>query len=85
MILFKGTLLPDERLPQVLDDLTEHMIAAQSRPTLSAETVIAAIEALGQRLDQGELDEKIAQYAPPGTLQALDEVRHLLRRETLEH
>ena len=85
MILFKGTLLPDEQLPQVLDDLTGHIIATQSRPTLSVETVIAAIEALGQRLDRGELDEKIAQYAPPGTLQALDEVRHLLRRETLEH
>lgn len=76
--------MPDGQLPQVLDELATHIIHTQSRPTLHPETVISALEALGQRLDRGELDEKIAQHAPPGTLQSLDEVRHLLRRETLE-
>ena len=84
MILFQGTLLPDDQLSQVLEQLEGHILSVQAAPLLSAETVIAAIDALGQRLDRGELDEKIARYAPPGTLQALAEVRHLLRRETLE-
>lgn len=85
MILWNGTLLPDSELPGVLDSLEGELIAAQSLPPLEAETVIAAIEALGRRLDAGELNEKIAQYAPPGALQALEEVRHLLRRDALEH
>ncbi len=83
MILFHGTLLPDSELSQVLDTLEEELIADQSLPRLEPETVISAIETLGRRLDAGELDDKIAQYAPPGALQALEEVRHLLRRETL--
>ena len=85
MILFKGTLLPDSELPTVLDQLEETIVATRTNQSLDAGTVMDAIDALGRRLDAGELDDKIAQYAPPGTLQTLDEVRHLLRRETLEH
>jgi len=84
LILANGTLYPDSQLPQILDHLEKELNAAKALPPLSPQRVIDALEGLGQRLDRGELDEKIRQYAPPGALEQLGEIRHLLRRETLE-
>ena len=85
MILAKGTLLPDSELSKVLDQLPHRLADLRTVPPPKPELVIDAIDTLGQRLDAGELDEKIVQYAPPGTLQELEAVRHLLRRGSLEH
>jgi len=84
LILVNGTLYTDDQLPKLLASLETQLNAVKALPPISPELVISALEELGQRLDRGELDEKIRQYAPPGALEQLGEIRHLLRRETLE-
>ena len=85
MILAKGAILPDEQLPQVLEQLPEDLIAVHSQPPLSSKVVINACGRLLERLDRGELDALIAQYATPQLLSALEQYRHLLRPESLEY
>lgn len=84
MIFAKGTLLPDSHLPGVLSALAEEINHTRARLTLEAETVIAAIEGLTQRLDRGELDALLTQYATPQMLAALDDIRPALSRAALE-
>lgn len=85
MILAHGKLLPDSGLRPLLSRLEEEINTTRASQALEAETVIAALDALGQRLDRGELDALIAQYAPPGAAEALAQVRPMLRREALEY
>lgn len=84
MIFAHGTLLPDSALPGLLSNLEEEVNATRAARSLSPETVIRAVSALALRLDRGELDGLLAQYAPPGALQSLEEVRGLLDRASLE-
>ena len=84
MIFAHGNILPDSDLPALLDGLEEEINQTRSALTLEAETVIAAIDTLGQRLDRGELDGLLSQYATPKILEALAQVRPVLRREALE-
>ena len=85
MIFAKGTVLPDEQLPRVLEQLEEDLIAVRSQPPLASKVVIHACQQLLARLDRGELDTLIAQYATPQLLSALEQYRHLLRPESLEY
>lgn len=85
MIFAKGTVLPDEQLPRVLEQLEEDLIAVRSQPPLASKVVIQACQRLLARLDRGELDALIAQYATPQLLSALEQYRHLLRPESLEY
>lgn len=85
MIFAKGTVLPDEQLPRVLEQLEEDLIAVRSQPPLASKVVIQACQRLLARLDRGELDTLIAQYATPQLLSALEQYRHLLRPESLEY
>jgi hypothetical protein len=85
VIFAKGKLLPDTALPEVLSGLEEEINATRATLTLEPETVIAAIEALGARLDRGELDALLAQFATPKMLSALEDIRPQLTREALEH
>lgn len=85
MIFAKGTVRPDEQLPQVLEQLPEDLIAVRSQPSLAPKVVIDACQRLLERLDRGELDALIAQYATPQLLSALEQYRHLLRPESLEY
>ncbi len=85
MILANGALLPDSQLPALLERLEGELTHTLSTRSLTAEVVIDAIDALGQRLDRGKLDSLIAQYAPPGTMDALEQVRPMLTREALEY
>ncbi len=85
MIFTKGTVLPDEQLPRVLEQLEEDLIAVRSQPPLASKVVIQACQRLLERLDRGELDTLIAQYATPQLLSALEQYRHLLRPESLEY
>ena len=53
MIFANGTLLPDSERKAVLEGLEERLNAARTAPPLEAETVIAAVDALGKRLKSG--------------------------------
>ena len=79
-----GALLPDSRLPQVLSGLEEEITKILGGPPLEAETVLDALEALGEELDSGALDGLIAQYTPPGTREELDRVHPRFSRAALE-
>lgn len=85
MIFAKGTVRPDEQLPQVLEHLPEDLIAVRSQHSLAPRVIIDACQRLLERLDRGELDALIAQYATPQLLSALEQYRHLLRPESLEY
>ena len=84
MIFAAGTLLPQEELPALLDTLEERLNETRSGPPLDVDVVLDAVDSLGRALDSGELDPLLAQYAPPGALEELREVRGMLRREVLE-
>lgn len=84
MIFAHGTLLPDSELPALLAGLEDEINTTRSMQSLDAETVISAIDALGKRLDRGELNELLAQYATPRMLEALAQIRPALGREALE-
>lgn len=85
MILAKGTVLPDNRLSQVLGHLEDDIIETRVQPPLSPDLVIGACARLLERLDRGELDQLIAQYATAQMLDVLEQYRHLLRPESLEY
>lgn len=82
MIFAHGQLLPDSALPSLLDTLEEEINATRCANSLSPETVIAALDELGKRLEAGEFDPLLRQYLPAGV--GLDDLLPLLRRETLE-
>lgn len=84
MIFAHGKILPDTELSALLKDLENEINATRAALTLDPETVIAAIDTLGQRLDRGELNALIAQYATPKMLESLAQIRPILRREALE-
>ena len=84
MIFAAGTLLPQEELPALLDTLEERLNETRSGPPLDLDVVLNAVDGLGRALDSGELDPLLAQYAPPGALEELREVRGMVRREVLE-
>ena len=85
MIFAKGQILPDTALPEVLSGLEADINAARTSLTLDPETVISAIEGLGEKLDSGALDALLAQYASPKMLSALEDIRPQLTREALEY
>lgn len=82
MIFANGKLLPDSERSTVLDGLEAQINAVRMAPALQAETVVAAVDALGKRLEGGEFAPLLAQFLPAGM--GLDELLPLLRRETLE-
>lgn len=82
MIFANGTLLPDSERGSVLAGLEDAINAALLGPPLEAETVIAAVDALGKRLAAGEFEPLLRRFLPPGT--SLEDLLPLLRRETLE-
>lgn len=82
MIFANGTLLPDSERKAVLSSLEPAINALRMGPPLEAETVIAAVDALGARLAGGEFDSLLAQFLPAGV--TLADLLPLLRRETLE-
>ena len=85
MILAQGTLLPDSQLSQVLSGLEGEIDRTRASQALSAEVVIQTCARLLDRLDRGELDGLLAQYATPQILEALARYRALLRPESLRY
>lgn len=82
MIFAQGKLLPDTRRKALLDGLEVQLNAVRAGPPLEAETVIAAVDALGRRLESGEFDALMARFLPAGV--GLADLLPLLRRESLE-
>ena len=85
LIFANGRLLPDSQLSQVLEELEEAVNETRACRTLEPETVISALQAVGERLDRGELDPLILRYAGPGGRREVAHIRPLLRREALEY
>jgi len=84
VIFAHGTLLPDSELSEVLKNLPGELDDLRQQESLDPELAISALDSLGGRLDRGELDALIAQFAPPGALEALAQVRPMLTQENLE-
>lgn len=84
MIFANGSILPDAELDSVLSRLERELPQMLSGPTLTAETVLDALDALGRELDSGALDALITQFAPPGAREELDRVRPQISRAALE-
>jgi len=84
MIFAHGRILPDSELHALLAALEDEINNTRARLTLEPEAVISAIEALGEQLDSGALDGLLAQFATPGMLAALEDIRPSLTREALE-
>ncbi len=82
MIFANGKLLPDTQRQAVLDGLEAELNAVRAGPPLDSETVIAAVDALGRRLEAGEFDALLARFLPAGM--RLADLLPLLRRESLE-
>ncbi len=81
MIFAHGPLLPDSQRAALLSRLEDEINETRAHQSLSPETVIDALDALGKRLEAGEFDALLRQYLPAGT--TLDDLLPLLRRETL--
>lgn len=62
--------------------MEEEINATRAARALAPETVIAAVDALGRRLNQGEFDDLLKRFLPRGM--ALDDLLPLLTREALE-
>lgn len=83
MILANGKLYPTDRQDEILSGLEECLNRTLAEQSLSPETVIAAIDRLGRRLDQGEFDLLLAQVEQADRY--LVQIRPLLTREALEY
>lgn len=82
MIFANGTLLPDTQWRALLEGLEDQLNRLRAAPPLEAETVIAAVDALGRRLEAGQFAPLLARFLPAGT--GLEDLLPLLRREALE-
>ena len=82
MIFANGRLLPDSEWRTVLDGLEDQFNTVRTAPLLTAETVIAAVDALGRRLEAGEFAPLLSRFLPAGV--GLAQLLPLLRRESLE-
>lgn len=82
MIFANGKLLPDSERKNIIAHLEQEINAVRMGPPLRAETVIAAVDALGKRLAGGEFDPLLSQFLPAGV--TLADLLPLLTRETME-
>lgn len=86
MIFANGRLLPDSQLSQVLEELEEAVNETRACRTLEPETVISALQAVGERLDRGRAGPAHPPVRPvPGGRRGVAHIRPLLRREALEY
>ena len=83
MILFAGRLYPASEQPRLLDELEDRINGALARGRLSPETVVRAIDRLGNMLRAGELDDLIEQSGLSGYMEKAREFASLLSREYL--
>ncbi len=84
MILANGKQYESALQDRLLGELEERINATLAGPGLEPETVIAAIDALGRRVEAGDFDARIAALQIDGAEQYRDLAIRLLRRDHLE-
>ena len=84
MILANGKQYESSMQSELLAGLEAKLNATLAGPPLEPETVIAAIDALGRRVEAGEFDDKIAALQIDGAEQYKALAVRLLRRDSLE-
>ncbi len=84
MILANGTRYDSAMQDRILDGLGVRLNQTLARPAPAAETVVAAIDRLGQRLAAGAFDAQIAALQIDGAEQYRELAIRLLRRDYLE-
>ena len=84
MILANGIQYESSMQSELLAGLEAKLNATLAGPPLEPETVIAAIDALGRRVEAGEFDDKIAALQIDGAEQYKALAVRLLRRDSLE-
>ena len=84
MILANGTRYDSAMQDRILDGLDARLNQTLARPAPAAETVVAAIDRLGQRLAAGAFDAQIAALQIDGAEQYRELAIRLLRRDYLE-
>ena len=83
MILANGNVYDTSCQDELLDSLEEQLNRTLAEQSLSPETVIAAIDRLGRRLDRGEFDSLLSQVELADRY--LAQIRPHLTREALEY
>ncbi len=84
MILANGRQYPTAMQSELLAGLEDRLNATLAGPGLDAETVIAAIDALGRKVADGVFDKQIAALQIDGAAQYKQMAVRLLRRDHLE-
>ncbi len=84
MILANGIQYEISMQDELLRGLEARLNATLAGPPLETETVVAAIDALGRRVEAGEFDAQIAALQLDGTEQYKELAVRLLRRDHLE-
>ena len=84
MILFGGKQYDSALQDELLAKLEPKLNAVLAGPPLEAETVVAAIDALGRRVQAGDFDSQIAALQIDGAEQYKAMAVRLLRRDHLE-
>lgn len=84
MILADGEIYPSSEQERILDGLEERINATRTCERLEPETVIDAIDQLGQRIAAGEFNELIEQFGLQNMAQKMRASVRLLSRGYLE-
>ena len=85
MILAKGKLYDSSEQGRILSGMEEEINHTLAEKTLSADTVITAIDALGKKIADGIFDEKIAGLAMDGAERYKSLAAVILSRENIEY
>ena len=85
MILANGTVYDTARQGDILGVLEDQINATLASLRLEAETVVAAIHTLGERLAAGAFAPLLARLELDGTERYMEQLIPMLRREALEY
>ena len=85
MILANGTVYDTARQGDILGVLEDQINATLASRRLEAETVVAAIHTLGERLAAGAFAPLLARLELDGTERYMEQLIPMLRREALEY
>lgn len=85
MILANGTVYETARQGEILTTLEEHINHTLATQRLDADTVIAAIHALGEKLAAGDFDQLLASLELDGIERYVGQIAPMLRQEALEY
>ncbi len=84
MILYKGNLFDSAEQDRILSEMEPYINHTLTKKSLSAETVIAAIDALGREIAAGKQDALLATLPSDAPMQYKLLAAAMLSRENLE-